>query len=86
MRALSYWLEDEEVNPHGMWSVLERLTNPDTVTVAGEGGGEEGKGKWKGMPRIQFPDAMPRFIDVGGMMGMMLGRKLMWTRDGPGTT
>ena len=64
--ALSYWLALEEVNPHGMWSVLERLS--DLLP----------SGIWR------FPDAVPtgRFVDVGGMMGMMLGRKLMWTRDG----
>lgn len=57
MRALFYWLEQEEVNPHRMCSVLERLSDL--------------------LPSIQFPDAVPRFIDVGGMIGMMLGGRLM---------
>jgi hypothetical protein len=68
--ALEMWSMDD-VNPHGMWNVLQRLSKLEV----------DGDRVRRGLPPVEFPHSFPRLVDFGGMMDVMLGRRLMWSRD-----
>ncbi|KAK4448859.1 heterokaryon incompatibility protein-domain-containing protein [Podospora aff. communis PSN243] len=81
INALGDWIKLNDVSPHGMWNVLHRFSSLDDGDQKDTELSGKGK-KRRGLPPLEFPKSMPRNVDLGGMMDMMIGRKLMWTRDG----
>ncbi|KAK1826107.1 hypothetical protein QBC39DRAFT_386949 [Podospora conica] len=61
-----------DINPHGMWNVVQRLMLLDA----------DSSNKSQDSPPIEFPLSKPAADDFSGTMDMMLGRRLMWSRDG----